>query len=106
MKRTFPTSLPPTIAFLTIFAMLLAPLCGTLCTQNRCPVESTVGQLDADDCHHLTMDKNAGGASAIMPAMSCAQPETFGIAPDHTELQTRQDRSSSIAAAIAIPAQP
>jgi hypothetical protein len=103
MNRANPSRLlATTIAILTVLAVFVAPLCGNLCAAPRhCGAEVAAIQVDSDGCHHLTMADSAGAASAIVPAIGCAQPETIAIVGDETSPQSRSLSASLLTSTIA-----
>jgi hypothetical protein len=99
MKQALQKSVPAAIAALTILAMFIVPLCGTLCaTPSHCLAQIAAAQLESDSCHHVTMSGSADASGAITGAMNCRQPETIGVAPDETTAPSHVDRTSAIAA--------
>src|SRR5262249_49639732 len=71
-----------------------------------CLAVNATSRVDSDGCHHLAIGRNSAAANAILPAMSCAQPETIAIASGDNELKSRLVRISATLAAVAVIAQP
>ena len=80
---------PLAVATLTILAMSLAPLCGTLCSApTHCAPPSAIGHADAEDCRHFAISAESSAANlSPIGATNCAQPETFAILLDAAKKQ-------------------
>jgi hypothetical protein len=102
MKHALQKNAQAAIAALTILAMFIVPLCGTLCaTPNHCLAQIAAAQLESDACHHVTMSGSADASGAITSGMNCGQPETIAVAPDETNSPSHADRTFTLASSIA-----
>jgi hypothetical protein len=86
MLRTFQRIAPATVAALTILAMLLAPVCGTMCAApNHCVApEPALVQAESQDCHHSLIPRNPD-AAAVTSARNCARPEILALTVDYSK---------------------
>jgi hypothetical protein len=79
----------PAIVTLTIFALFLAPLCGTLCAApSHCAQASAIAHAETEDCHHLAISADDSDAIVSLAGhTNCAQPENVAILFDATKKQ-------------------
>jgi hypothetical protein len=77
------------IVALTIFALFLAPLCGTLCgAPSHCAQASAIAHAETEDCHHVAISAdNSDGVASLAGHINCAQPENVAILFDATKKQ-------------------
>jgi hypothetical protein len=88
MLRTFQRIAPATVAALTILAMLLAPVCGTVCAApNHCAApEPALVQAESQDCHHSLIPGNSdAAAAAVTSTRNCARPEILALTVDYSK---------------------
>ncbi len=105
----------PSVALVTILALLIAPFCGPLCAANACAGSSANGWANAGDCHHeATADKTDGPPTQVVTAKACNTVELpaatlsgtkswsslsetrRGAAPQFRALAPTQDSTSSL----------
>jgi hypothetical protein len=87
---------PITTAVLLVLAIMVAPLCNTLCASlGRCHAHSSAADSTSDACHHVTLSTESDDSSpALRSGAICAQPEIPIIVADTDSTQTahRLDR--------------
>lgn len=80
MKNVTPTCkrlrVASLLAMLTICAMLIAPVCGTLCSGMICAGGGTMISSSSGDCHHMGSDDRDSSSETISAvARSCSLSE-------------------------------
>jgi hypothetical protein len=90
---------PTTTAALLVLAIIVAPLCKTLCASpGSCPAHSFAAKSASDTCHHATLSTASDDpAPALASGAICAQPEIAAIVAgsDSTRMAQRLDRTST-----------
>ena len=100
MHRALRKLAPTTTTVLLVLAIMVAPLCNTLCARvGSCHEHSSAGESTSDACHHVAVSTESGDSSlALTSGAICAQPETLAIVADTDPKQTTQrlDRISAL----------
>jgi hypothetical protein len=91
---------PITTAALLVLAIMVAPLCNTLCASPAsCHARSSAAESTSDACHHVTVSTESDDSlPALRSGAICAQPEIPMIVADTDPTQTTQrlDRISAL----------
>jgi hypothetical protein len=85
------------IALVTVLALLVAPICGSLCAAKVCGPSAAQGQ-----CHEMAQAGTNGGATIAAVGKACKTPELSAVISrgDERPSANRQVRTEAAAKAI------